>query len=466
MSVTPRRQQYFALLASIIIHTSRGAQLAKHPTSEHLLLVAVATHNGCRFACPLHVLKAAARTPLRNNDDDDNFAPLFTMPQHKRGPWSQAEDNLLLHLVDQYGASNWVRISSTIQTRSPKQCRERFHQNLKPNLNHDPITPEEGVLIEQMVAEMGKRWAEIARRLRGRSDNAVKNWWNGGMNRRRRNQQQRQAEFEIRHHHPHAHPNMHSLPSAPVQQPLPQAWTQQQFFPQQQQYMGNPGHAHPQQYAHFPTAVATFGRMVEAPLPSPSTYSQMSADGAPSLISDCSSLDNRSPRHGPSPNPIELPPLAGSREERRSSAPMLRLGVPGTFAQDTDFMTMESFGDLRKHTPMLQEAFMPQSTSLPAPTAYLPSQPRHSPPMQQTQHMQQSFLMASQHASRRHSAYPGMQAHIPSTPMDHHHNMAHAKYDQHKYYGHIDSGMATPIIAGHSPDDSPKDKMSLSNLTH
>lgn len=104
----------------------------------------------------------------------------------RRGPWSPAEDQKLLQLIESHGPSNWVRISNLLATRTPKQCRERYHQNLKPSLNHGPITEEEGLLIEQLVAQYGKKWAEIARHLKGRSDNAVKNWWNGGANRRRR----------------------------------------------------------------------------------------------------------------------------------------------------------------------------------------------------------------------------------------------------------------------------------------
>lgn len=127
-------------------------------------------------------------------------------PKQRRGPWSQSEDAYLLQLVQSQGAHNWVRISQLITSRSPKQCRERYHQNLKPSLNLDPITPEEGLLIERMVAEMGKRWAEIARRLPGRSDNAVKNWWNGGMNRRRR--------LDSRHHHVPSSTRHHHIPSS------------------------------------------------------------------------------------------------------------------------------------------------------------------------------------------------------------------------------------------------------------
>ena len=113
----------------------------------------------------------------------------------RRGPWGKDEDKELLRLVHEKGPQNWVNIAAQLGTRTPKQCRERYHQNLKETLDHSPITEEEGHLIESLVAQMGKHWAEIARHLPGRSDNAVKNWWNGGMNRRKRMGERRESSY-------------------------------------------------------------------------------------------------------------------------------------------------------------------------------------------------------------------------------------------------------------------------------
>jgi Myb-like DNA-binding protein FlbD len=403
-----------------------------------------------------------------------NQLPL-TMPQHKRGPWSQTEDQILLSLVNLHGAHNWVRISQTIQTRSPKQCRERFHQNLKPNLNHEPITPEEGILIEQMVAEMGKRWAEIARRLRGRSDNAVKNWWNGGMNRRRRSTTQRRNDIEVRQQASGLPPQMPGGLQVPAhQQPLP---THFQIPPQ---YFAQPLFHHSHPHIPQPIRLPSNGpplrshQLIETPLPSPSAYSQLSSEGAPSLVSDTSSMSARSPHHGASP--IELPPLSGSRNERRhSAAPMLQLGVPGSFVQDNEFqqmqaMHMQRFAEDQKAMPRtLQEPFMPQPQQpFPHPSQYLPSQPRNPSPLQvETMQLQGAYPMPCQQQRQpqphqRNVLAPPSAVQLPS--------IAKPSNDaQHHPSIQVDPSLGprcTPVPSAPTPDGSPKDKMSLSNLTH
>jgi hypothetical protein len=131
----------------------------------------------------------------------------------RRGPWSPEEDRKLLEAIQLYGPSNWVRISQSLGSRTPKQCRERYHQNLKPSLNRNPITAEEGQLIEELVAKYGKRWAEIARHLNGRSDNAIKNWWNGGANRRRRASSHAVLQDMHREVQPLSHPQQFYRPA-------------------------------------------------------------------------------------------------------------------------------------------------------------------------------------------------------------------------------------------------------------
>jgi len=220
------------------------------------------------------------------------------MSSQRRGPWSQAEDLYLCQLVHSQGALNWVRIAQMIGTRSPKQCRERYHQNLKPTLNHAPISAEEGALIERMVGEMGKRWADIARSLHGRSDNAVKNWWNGSMNRKRRIAT-RQRHTSLERNHPD---------------------------------QGKRAVAFTRSNTHLSIQSPTYPPMhgMELPLHSPagSEVSRAeSLEGAPSLMSDTGSAFSVSPRIHPSAAlDRELAPIEVYRQDnyRRPSLPSLQ----------------------------------------------------------------------------------------------------------------------------------------------
>ena len=79
-------------------------------------------------------------------------------------PWTREEDNLLLSLIHQQGAINWVRMAFSVGTRTPNQCRERYHQHLKECLNHEPISADESVGIERLVNEIGKKAERAAPR--------------------------------------------------------------------------------------------------------------------------------------------------------------------------------------------------------------------------------------------------------------------------------------------------------------
>lgn len=86
---------------------------------------------------------------------------------------------MLKRSVMEKGTHDWVEKSKDVGTRTAKQCRERWYQSLKPDLNRSRITKEEGDIIIDRATRKGQGWAEIARQLKGRSDNLVKNWYYG-----------------------------------------------------------------------------------------------------------------------------------------------------------------------------------------------------------------------------------------------------------------------------------------------
>ena len=74
-----------------------------------------------------------------------------------RRPWTKEEDTLIMKLVHQHGTRKWPLVASKLHARSGKQCRERFKNQLDPNIKKEPWTTAEDLAIVEAQELLGNK---------------------------------------------------------------------------------------------------------------------------------------------------------------------------------------------------------------------------------------------------------------------------------------------------------------------
>eukprot|EP00235_Prasinoderma_singulare_P008597 CAMPEP_0119164720 /NCGR_PEP_ID=MMETSP1315-20130426/4528_1 /TAXON_ID=676789 /ORGANISM="Prasinoderma singularis, Strain RCC927" /LENGTH=239 /DNA_ID=CAMNT_0007157919 /DNA_START=66 /DNA_END=782 /DNA_ORIENTATION=- len=94
----------------------------------------------------------------------------------KQGQWTAEEDKLLASWQAKMG-NRWSAVAQHMPGRTGQQCAQRWRHKVNPFIRKDKWTEEEDKKLSALHKEFGNKWAEIARRLEGRTDQQCMGRW-------------------------------------------------------------------------------------------------------------------------------------------------------------------------------------------------------------------------------------------------------------------------------------------------
>ena len=91
--------------------------------------------------------------------------------------FTKEEDMKLIKIVNLVGKDNWFIVGKLMETKSGRECKDRWMHVLNPKGPINSWTYEEDLLLVKLFSLYGPKWTRIGQNIPGRTVNSIRNRW-------------------------------------------------------------------------------------------------------------------------------------------------------------------------------------------------------------------------------------------------------------------------------------------------